>query len=242
MFEKRHKLGEDSYVAMPFMICVCDGVGGWIRKLVETGNFSREFAVNIQTLYINKQYQNLKDLLDQASKITKSQGSSTCVMAEIKEDDPNTLHTCNLGDSGYWLFRPNHSSKDLTLMFKSEIQQHRFNAPYQTGTDKTWPTKAFSTSHSIQHNDIVVMGSDGIFDNMIEPHFQLCLNSYLDRESLNIIDIKSVADCMSMQAEILGYDPNYNSPFAIEARNHGKKFTGGKADDITVIVAQIKNY
>ena len=54
MFEKRHKQGEDSFVALPDFICVCDGVGGWIRKLVETGNFSREFAVNIQALYLNK--------------------------------------------------------------------------------------------------------------------------------------------------------------------------------------------
>ena len=52
MFEKRYKQGEDSFVSMPALICVCDGVGGWIRKLVETGNFSREFAVNIQMLYV----------------------------------------------------------------------------------------------------------------------------------------------------------------------------------------------
>ena len=137
MFEKRHKLGEDSFVALPTFICVCDGVGGWIRKLVETGNFSREFAVNIQTLYVTKQYKNLKDLLDQASKLTKSKGSSTCVMAELKPDEPNVLHTCNLGDSSYWLFRPpSDTTSELQILFKSETQQHQFNAPFQTGTDK----------------------------------------------------------------------------------------------------------
>jgi protein phosphatase PTC7 len=47
-FEKRNKLGEDAYVAENRFICACDGVGGWIRKLVETGDFSREFAVNIR--------------------------------------------------------------------------------------------------------------------------------------------------------------------------------------------------
>ena len=43
-----------------------------------------------------------------------------------------------------------------------------------------------------------------------------------------------------MSAEIKGYDPTYNSPFAIEAKAAGRKFKGGKADDITVIVAQVK--
>jgi hypothetical protein len=41
-----------------------------------------------------------------------------------------------------------------------------------------------------------------------------------------------------MSAEIKGYDPEYVSPFAIEAKAAGKRrFKGGKADDITVIVA-----
>ena len=42
---------------------------------------------------------------------------------------------------------------------------------------------------------------------------------------------------MSTKAEIFGYDPNYESPFTIEAKSHGKNYLGGKADDITVIVA-----
>ena len=38
--------------------------------------------------------------------------------------------------------------------------------------------------------------------------------------------------------QVKGYDPNYLSPFSVEARAAGKeRETGGKADDITVIVA-----
>ena len=146
MFEKRYKRGEDSYVAHPRFICVCDGVGGWIRKLVDVGLFSKEFTRHINELYVKKQYSSLKDLLDSASKMTKAKGSSTCVMAELT--DSKTLSTCNLGDSGYMLFRPQPDGT-THFMFKSETQQHRFNAPYQTGTDKTWPTRAKSLSHEI---------------------------------------------------------------------------------------------
>jgi serine/threonine protein phosphatase PrpC len=112
------------------MICVCDGVGGWIRKLVETGYFSREFAGHIKSMYLQKQYKNLKDLLDNASAATKAKGSSTCVMAELRdEDEGKILKTCNLGDSGYWLLRP-AAQGNLDVLFKSKTQQHRFNAPF----------------------------------------------------------------------------------------------------------------
>ena len=67
--------------------------------------------------------------------MTKATGSSTCVMAEITRDDPTTLKTCNLGDSGYLLVRPRNPKKTgdqpiVEKLFRSKTQQTRFNAPY----------------------------------------------------------------------------------------------------------------
>jgi len=83
MFEKRYKLGEDEFVAKERFICVTDGVGGWIRKNVDVGLFTKEYVKHIARLYDNGEYSNLKELLDNASKMTKATGSSTCVMAEL---------------------------------------------------------------------------------------------------------------------------------------------------------------
>ena len=48
----------------------------------------------------------LKQLLIEAVKRTKEIGSSTAVIAKIeKEKDDMLLKTCNLGDSGYVIFR-----------------------------------------------------------------------------------------------------------------------------------------
>eukprot|EP00355_Strombidium_rassoulzadegani_P005052 CAMPEP_0168618786 /NCGR_PEP_ID=MMETSP0449_2-20121227/6255_1 /TAXON_ID=1082188 /ORGANISM="Strombidium rassoulzadegani, Strain ras09" /LENGTH=270 /DNA_ID=CAMNT_0008659679 /DNA_START=35 /DNA_END=847 /DNA_ORIENTATION=+ len=249
MYEKRYKKGEDNYVVRDQFICVTDGVGGWQRKMVDPGLFTKEYVSHIATLYDQKQYKSLKDLLDTASKLTVAKGSSTCVMAQLVEvRDPkgqDSLMTCNLGDSGYmWLVpkaSPGQSGKaEAEIAFKSESQQHRFNAPFQTGTDKKWPTKAFSTSHRAQHNDIVVMGSDGIFDNLFPSDILSCMNDFIDPKTLNITDLQGTSNCLSTLAEIKGYDPKYESPFAIEAKAHGRKFRGGKSDDITVIVAQVK--
>lgn len=90
------------------------------------------------------------------------------------------------------------------------------------------------------HNDIIVMGSDGIFDNLVEHHVMNCINPHLKARSRDLASAQAVADCLSASAEFLGYDPAYNSPFAVEAAQQGKDYPGGKADDITVIVAQVK--
>jgi protein phosphatase PTC7 len=78
-----------------------------------------------------------------------------------------------LGDSAYILLRP--LDDKIEKVFRSATQQHRFNAPYQTGTEKAWPTRAFSTEHIVQNDDIVVMGSDGIFDNLFDEDIICCL-------------------------------------------------------------------
>ena len=44
---------------------------------------------------------------------------------------------------------------------------------------------------------------------------------------------------MANKAYILGKDRNYMSPFARGAMKCGKRYLGGKEDDITVIVTQI---
>ena len=64
-----------------------------------------------------------------------------------------------------------------------------------------------------------------------------CLETQIKNRKIE--NLQNASNCLSMSAEIKGYDPTYNSPFAIEAKAAGRKFKGGKADDITVIVAQI---
>ena len=130
---------------------VTDGVGGWARKLVDAGKFTKEYVTHIANLYDTGDFTDLKSLLDNASKMTKASGSSTCVMAQLKDESPNELFTCNLGDSAYLLLRPSRSEDvvQFETLFRSATQQSRFNAPFQTGTGKRWPTKAFSTSHPI---------------------------------------------------------------------------------------------
>jgi len=50
-----------------------------------------------------------------------------------------------------------------------------------------------------------------------------------------------MAECIAVKAEHMSYrGKDYDSPFAVHAREHKKNHPGGKQDDITVIVAQVK--
>ena len=67
-FEKRYKKGEDCYTILnaegikdkPTFICVLDGVGGWQRKLVDPGLFTKEIVTHIDHLYKGNQKLELK--------------------------------------------------------------------------------------------------------------------------------------------------------------------------------------
>lgn len=109
----------------------------------------------------------LSEILDQAQKRVKAKGSTTSTMAYLKGD--GHLETCNLGDSGYLLIRPDAHGK-LTSLYRSESQQYYFNCPYQTGNhNKKSPShEAFSICHLVKENDIIVLGTDGVWDNLYD--------------------------------------------------------------------------
>ena len=48
------------------------------------------------------------------------------------------------------------------------------------------------------------------------------------------------ATCIAKTAEALSFNKDYDSPFAVHARQAGRNHPGGKKDDITVIVAQVQ--
>jgi hypothetical protein len=60
-----------------------------------------------------------------------------------------------------------------------------------------------------------------------------------DDNLLSFSSLSVVADCIARTAYELGKNKNFDSPFAKAARAVGKRYVGGKADDISVIVAQV---
>ena len=197
------------YLVKKNFICCLDGVGGWITKGIDSGIMTKQIVKHIDDIYQEGIYTDLKNILDLAVKRVTVGGSTTCVMAYIPEESTTStpiLRTCNLGDSGYLLLRPSND-KETEILFKSESQQHYFNCPYQTGIHEkyVWPTKAWQGQHKVRQNDIIVMGSDGVWDNIFNQDIQSCVNYHLKRDG-ELKSVEDVSKCISTLAEAKSYD------------------------------------
>lgn len=49
--DKVHKGGEDAFAATKTLLAVADGVGGWSRKGIDPGLFSKQLCKDIQSIY-----------------------------------------------------------------------------------------------------------------------------------------------------------------------------------------------
>jgi len=115
-------------------------------------------------------------VLTEAAKINNETGSSTAVLLKMDPENRKVLRTTNLGDSGYIIYRPEPVELGkFKKMYRSKVQQYSFNFPYQCGTGSELPTEAKEKKHTIEENDVVIVASDGLFDNMYEKDIVECI-------------------------------------------------------------------
>lgn len=101
---------------------------------------------------------------------------------------------------------------------------------------------AMVCSIELMEGDTIVMGSDGLFDNVFDHEIVSTISRFKDAAEA----AKALADLASSHSK----DINFDSPYSMEARSRGfdvplwkkilgKKLTGGKLDDVTVIVGHV---
>lgn len=228
---KDNSKGEDSHSLSDTMICLADGVGGWNKVGVDPSKYSTELIHNYSALYRKEIKSNKKEINDialfaKASHLTQSIGSSTFCSLRININD-STLKSINLGDSGYILIRNNK------ILFKSKEQQHSFNFPFQVGTNGDSPMSAQIQTHQIENEDSILLGTDGLWDNMYkEQLLNIIKHGKQNNISNDKILLKIGTICYNLSKK-----RNYISPFS---KNSNLKYFGGKPDDITIILSQIK--
>ena len=150
------------------MLSVADGVGGWAESGIDPAIYSKRLCSLIDTLYEtgNDRYlYSPKELLVDAVAQNQEIGSCTCVIVTLDVKAP-VIQTVNLGDSGYMILRKEAMKDDLVIEYESKEQQHSFNFPFQVGTNGDNATKGETNAHNVKDGDILVVGSDGLWDNM----------------------------------------------------------------------------
>lgn len=232
------KGGEDAYCIREGLLAVADGVGGWISRNVDPALYSRELCENIGTLYdLDRTYRTSpKKLLMEAAYETKQEGSSTCLIITL-DKEKSVLYTSYIGDSGFLLIR--QINRELVLVYQTVEHCRSFNFPYQIGSVGDSPLLALYDEIKVQNNDIIIAGSDGLFDNLSTELIINCVRPFLEHGE-KIPDIKLVAETIATFAFEVSGDKNFKSKFAEKAKKNNISFQGGKRDDITVIAAQIE--
>ncbi|KAK6253592.1 hypothetical protein QUC31_015312 [Theobroma cacao] len=215
---------------------VADGVGGWAATGVDAGEYARQLMANaIVAVHEEHMLKGSVDpgrVLHEAYFHTKVEGSSTACILTLKTD---FLHAVNVGDSGFMVFR------DAKLVYRSPIQQHDFNCPYQLGNSKTsdGPDMAMELFVRVKAGDIVVLGTDGLFDNMYPTEMEEILKRETNEQEGSICP-KKIASLIAGYALYNSFDKFAFSPFATAAKKAGLNHMGGKVDDITVVVGIIQ--
>lgn len=134
------------------------------------------------------------------------------------------------------LYYSQEGSPNFDIIFRSKTQEHGFNYPFQIGTNGNDPNFAETSSVSVQPGDIVILGTDGVFDNLYSISVLNTLEN-LWQQSQQDFTSQNIADALAKRAFDLSLDQNYFSPFSMNAiLNAGMLFRGGKSDDITVSV------
>lgn len=216
--------GEDAYFVLSDSVGVFDGVGGWARHGVDAGIYARALAASTAAFLEEHGPAKIEEALTKAAAVTKHQGSSTaCVIGLV---DGCLLRGLNLGDSGLAILRQG------SAYFKTKEQQFKFNHPYQLGTYGEPVSAADPIRVELQVNDTVVLGTDGLFDNVTTAELAKLV------ERTEALDPADAAAELAELALRNSEDPTFDSPFAQGARAAGYRFDGGKEDDITVVLCR----
>lgn len=247
------KAGDDTMLVSPSVLAVADGVSGWenekhtssgiwSRAILET--FSRlmtEYKVNHapHQLKARDVHQILDDSYLHTSHLMDLQrlsGSSTLVLGMISND---SLMMISIGDSKLFIIRDGKLIKTNPTQMESEL------CPQQIGTQtlKVLPSDiAWVESFKLQENDIIVMCSDGISDNLFEPELVKYINEFSNKKNYNM---KRVAGAILIKAKEVAFDDYAYTPYnemvnSLPVEKFGKhNEVGGKVDDMSILVAKV---
>lgn len=262
--DKVHYGGEDAHFISTLgggSIGVADGVGGWQESGINPAEYSRTL-MQLAAAYIEgtgpfaneNRSQILIDprgALHAAHSRTKVAGSATACVMQL-DQNKKTLVAANLGDSGFLVVRQGR------VFARSKPLQHYFDCPLQFGAFPEF-VEATDTADMadlyrvpLHPGDVVIAGSDGLWDNVFDHEI---ISIVADKSA----DAASLAKTICVLARKHASDPDFASPYTREALSQGydlpwwdklfgasfkngrfqlRQLTGGKQDDITVLVAK----
>lgn len=86
------------------------------------------------------------------------------------------------------------------------------------------PESADTSNFQVEDGDVILLATDGVFDN-VPQHMLLTELKSLQGER-DLVQIQKVANSIALMARCLAFDRNFNSPFSAAAWKHGIRTRG----------------
>ena len=192
-------------------------------------------------------YEGLKEYLTGKNRINHHILNSATSMSYLGRTDvddvvelfatENMVAQCtNLGDSGVLVGRP--STREVFL--RTPQQEHSFGYPFQLGhedhADGVDDAESFLVG-GLTYGDVVVLGSDGLFDNLTEE--EILAECY--QGACNGRTPQQVAMGLVKAAFDQSMDKKAETPYSMSATEEfNMLYKGGKKDDIAVVVSFVR--
>jgi len=223
--------GEDAYFVSPHKnaLGIADGVGGWAELGIDSSIYAQAIMKNSLNYLLSDKGFSTSDPSTSAlsfahEQCTSIKGSSTALIATLFG---NTVKIINVGDSKAISLRK--KNQHYKVIHQTKEQQHYFNCPFQLGNEDT-PQDGEKYEWGILEEDLLVLGTDGVFDNLWLEEVEKLINVASDKGE------QELAEYIGKTAEATSYEETKLTPFA-KGSDGGHR--GGKPDDITVIVGRV---
>ncbi|ETI47279.1 hypothetical protein, variant 2 [Phytophthora nicotianae INRA-310] len=263
--QKRATGGEDAWFISGNTVGVADGVGGWARKVIDyayifcmyvvlswlcdqgidSGEYSRTLMNSAKrTVTASDKTPTPLQVLTVAHRSAQCPGSSTACIVQLKD---LSLQAINLGDSGFLLCRLQPDKAEggalrWQVVHETPNQCHYFNCPYQLGFGANGDKPEMGEVYDLetQEGDVIVLGTDGLFDNLFPKQIASLLDTVLpSTPELDHHSMEKVASCIAHTAHKAAKGTKSKTPFAVAAQQAGYEYLGGKMDDITVVTSLV---
>ncbi|XP_050139245.1 probable protein phosphatase 2C 26 [Malus sylvestris] len=222
------KGGEDAFFVSSYnggVLAIADGVSGCAEQDVDP-SFPKELMANASNFVGDEEVNNNPHILIQkAHAYTSSIGSAMNYCLAGEEWDSENCQCRGLQIKGY---------REGKINFSTSPQEHYFDCPYQEIVGQTYHDATVSNVE-LMEGDTVVMGSDGLFDNVFNREIVSTVAGYRD------VAEAVLANASANLANNHSLDSNFDSPYSMEARSRGfepplwKKILGMKLTGTTYL-------